>query len=327
MTQPSTVPNKLLSFPNQAQALFDQAFTLLQQGSRKQVQQAITMLCEELFLLKQKLPAQQWANLPPVALQHPINTLLRQAPQIRYSQQWSRGYRGDAAMMDLIYSMGQSGQQLAQCTQLGQYIHEAQEDWATHRAALRRLRSIAKAIDLHTQQLNRPLAILSVACGHLREVSFCHTWHSQNFARWVAMDQDAASLEVIKSLPRSERMEYWQQSITALLRRPQAQQFDFIYAAGLYDYLSEKVAKLLTQRLFELLRPGGQLLVANFTPETQEMAFLEAFMDWPLIYRNTADLTKIAATLPGESAQFRIYQDLLNEQNRLVYLEVTRKNV
>jgi len=40
--------------------------------------------------------------------------------------------------------------------------------------------------------------------------------------------------------------------------------FDFVYAAGLFDYLSGPVAAALTRRLFEMTRPGGMMLIPNF---------------------------------------------------------------
>jgi hypothetical protein len=33
--------------------------------------------------------------------------------------------------------------------------------------------------------------------------------------------------------------------------------FDFVYAAGLFDYLGAPVATALTRKLFEMTRPGG----------------------------------------------------------------------
>ena len=41
-------------------------------------------------------------------------------------------------------------------------------------------------------------------------------------------------------------------------------QFDFVYAAGLFDYLSAPVASALTGRMFEMTRPGGLMLIPNF---------------------------------------------------------------
>ncbi|MGA3239685.1 MAG: class I SAM-dependent methyltransferase [Bryobacteraceae bacterium] len=41
-------------------------------------------------------------------------------------------------------------------------------------------------------------------------------------------------------------------------------QYDFVYAAGLFDYLSGPVAIALTRRMFEMTRPGGLMLIPSF---------------------------------------------------------------
>jgi hypothetical protein len=38
-------------------------------------------------------------------------------------------------------------------------------------------------------------------------------------------------------------------------------QYDFVYAAGLFDYLAAPVAAALTRRIFDMTAPGGQMLI------------------------------------------------------------------
>ena len=54
------------------------------------------------------------------------------------------------------------------------------------------------------------------------------------------------TLKSIQTEIGSNRFEYWEKSIAPLLRHPQTQQFDFIYAAGLYNYRKKRTAQLLT---------------------------------------------------------------------------------
>lgn len=306
--------------------VLNDAYQLLTRRGRQDTYLAMQKLSTYLAAQKKTLSKQAWSSFVKTAQAHPINALLLEAPQFAHSQDWPRGYKGDAEMMDLIYGMGKSGQRLAQATALGAQINEVQEEWPTHRAANRRLKRMAKAIDLVATEKPGAATILSIACGHLREIAYCHTPTANLIAEWIALDQDQASLAFIQQNYQHFPIQCRHQSITSLLKGESIGQFDLIYAAGLYDYLQINTAQKLTERLFESLQPGGRLLIANFTPNTDEMGWLETFMDWPLIYRDMKDMAQLTTNLPPDQAEVKIYNDLLNAQNRLVYLEVKRKN-
>ena len=69
--------------------------------------------------------------------------------------------------------------------------------------------------------------------------------------------------------------------------------FDLIYAAGLYDYLSHRIAVSLTRKCVQMLKPGGTFLFANYHNETPDEGYMEAFMDWSLILRTEAEIWAI----------------------------------
>ena len=68
----------------------------------------------------------------------------------------------------------------------------------------------------------------------------------------------------------------------------------------MYDYLNERAAFALTRALRKMLKLGGKLLIANFVPESESRGYAEAFMDWKLIYRTSAEL---AATFGEDAAK------------------------
>lgn len=145
--------------------------------------------------------------------------------------------------------------------------------------------------------------ILSVACGHLREADSLDSAILESAilnsairpGRFVALDQDPATLEVAKSDHRGIGIEPVQASVLTLLRSgPELGAFDFIYSAGLYDYLSDDVARRLTAKLAGMLNPHGRLLIANMLPELPAAAYMEAVMDWTLVYRTLPQVKNLA---------------------------------
>src|SRR5258708_32674254 len=71
--------------------------------------------------------------------------------------------------------------------------------------------------------------------------------------------------------------------------------FDLAYCAGLFDYLPDRACRQLIEFLYNMLGPGGLLLVTNadLHPSRGEM---ECFLEWHLIYRNAKQM---AGLVPG----------------------------
>ena len=68
------------------------------------------------------------------------------------------------------------------------------------------------------------------------------------------------------------------------------QKYDLIYCSGLYDYLNDATCKALNSCLFDLLNPGGLLVIGNFASHTQGQNLMEQLMEWFLIYRTSDDV-------------------------------------
>jgi len=93
--------------------------------------------------------------------------------------------------------------------------------------------------------------------------------------------------------------------------------YDLIYSAGLYDYIEEvpgnpaRGPAALTRQLFELLRPGGTLVVGNFLEQAagnphhmSHRLMMELYADWKLIYRSRAQIEGFLGQLPAGSFRF-----------------------
>jgi hypothetical protein len=95
-----------------------------------------------------------------------------------------------------------------------------------------------------------------------------------------------------------------------------------VYAAGLFDYLSDPVAAALASRMFEMTRPGGVVLIPNFLEGVRDAGYMEGVMDWHLIYRNHVGMRALAAALPqGEVADCQVFDD---REGAITYLMVTK---
>jgi hypothetical protein len=82
-----------------------------------------------------------------------------------------------------------------------------------------------------------------MASGHLREVLHSRAMQRRAFGRFVALDQDLHSVESVRGDRGPLGVDAAEGTVKDVnARGSRLGSFDFIYAAGLYDYLNDKVA-------------------------------------------------------------------------------------
>lgn len=244
--------------------------------------------------LRRKLHPTLWQELVPIAQNHPVLEFFHEDPFMRWSFRKPRGYSGDARLLDFIYGHPDVAEELANASPTGRALYGYTKE-APSAAAVRERRDILTRHVEEIASLRGPeTEILAIACGHLREADRSAALRERRIKRWMALDQDPLSVGSVIRDFRGTCVEGIDGSVRGLLTNAyKLGTFDFIYAAGLYDYLSEKVAVKLTQNCLGMLKPGGTLLFANFSREMSDDGCLEVLMNWALLQRSEADMWSI----------------------------------
>jgi extracellular factor (EF) 3-hydroxypalmitic acid methyl ester biosynthesis protein len=273
-----------------------------------------------LSALRERLSASGWRQfIAEDIAPHPIGDLMREAPVMARAYDKPRGYAGDAPMMDLVYGNVPWAQPL---TPLGAQLHRWVHDCQAGRSVQQRRELLARLID--GVALERPNArILSIACGHLREAQRSEAVRAGLIGELVALDQDAESVALVDREQGHLKVTPTKATIRRFLARPTHYgTFDFVYSAGLYDYLDDRVARTLTASMFAALRPGGTLVVANFASNLVDIGLLEAVMDWTLIYRDEDGMRRLGDAIPDEAiAEQEMFRD---QAGSVVYLKIRK---
>lgn len=222
------------------------------------------------------------------------------------------GYAGDYEMMNMIVRNGLEGTSL-----YAKLINAYLLDQIGPQAVRNRVGYLEERILRETgriARLGRKAKIFCIACGP--------AWEARNFIEQSALaDQahfdlldfneetlnyaGARMQETIRASGRKTTVSLARNSVQNLLRgrgKTGEPSYDLIYCSGLYDYLNDRIIQALNDYLYDRLTPGGLMVVGNFAPCTPVINFIEHFLEWFLIYRNSQQLLALSPSqaAPGD---------------------------
>jgi extracellular factor (EF) 3-hydroxypalmitic acid methyl ester biosynthesis protein len=222
-------------------------------------------------------------------------SIAQQDPFSNRSTSKPRGYAGDAVLVDFLYRSNDIGETVTRHTGAGQAIHNF---WMDSPAA----RAVRKRRDYFTAQViravngNSKAKILVLASGHFREGEIPVSSGCCDDAAIFCLDQDVKSCDFVSERFSSKIVTVLNEKVTSILKMKE-NDFDLIYAAGLYDYLIDGLAMRLNAKLSTMLRSGGNLVVPNFLKSAPNRASMELLQDWFLIYRDKAEILSLVENL------------------------------
>jgi hypothetical protein len=231
-----------------------------------------------------------------------------QAPLIRRAFSKPLGYAGDYEMMNMLYRNAPEGE-----TQLGRVLHQYVNSWRSADAVRSRRRWIVQRIREHAGTRRSNYRIASIASGPAVEMQdLVREAALADRSELTCIDQDPASLACAQQglaraqheAHRTPTTRFINTSVKRIMNReadacdipPQ----DFIHSLGLYDYLPARAARRLTAALYEMLAPGGRLVLGNFARNPESFA-MDLICDWALIYRDEDEVRGFGQDLPVEA--------------------------
>lgn len=289
--------------------------------------EGMARLTADLAEVRRHVGVELWEKLAQtVCATHALQDIVHQDPFTARAYHKPRGYAGDAVMLDYMYQAGTVIPPLT--TAIGQAIFRYTTNAAPPRAVRARRFVLAEMIDYLAARVHKP-AVLALAAGHLREADLSQALRNGFVGPYIALDQDAQSLAVVEQSYGHLGVTSLHMTVRDLLTNSSAalvdEQFDLVYAAGLFDYLTEPVAQRLVVRMWELLRPGGQIVIANFLPDLLDSAYMEGFMGWHLIYRTPEELRRCCSLLPEHSTA--CLHTFTDREAQIVFLQASKKRI
>jgi extracellular factor (EF) 3-hydroxypalmitic acid methyl ester biosynthesis protein len=240
-------------------------------------------------------------------VQHDLHPLLMTAPFVHRTFTKPLGYAGDYEMVNMMIEDSRKGPTIY--AQLINSLHLKTGVAEAHRNRISLLKNYVQKLAHHSKQEGRIANILNVGCGPAKEIQdLVATNTALDACRFTLLDFNAETLDAtrarLEGLAQRYRrpldVNFAHASVHQLLKKatrsdadPKEKQYDMIYCAGLFDYLSDKVCSRLLKLFYRWLNPGGLILATNVHPSNPNRYSMEHILEWHLIYRDNMDMTRL----------------------------------
>lgn len=280
---------------------------------------SLSRMCLPLAQSRDLARSQNWiTDFKTICRQHPLFDRLLEDPYTRRAYEKPRGYAGDPLMLDFVFS----GEPPENTSAIGQAVFRATTRLPNGLSIIHRRALLARFIDRAAEEKTNP-SVFAIACGHLCEAVASAAFQDNRITDFLAIDRDEQSIEYLRRQFASSSVRATCVPLPTLLARNLGERrFDLVYSAGLLDYLSDRLATRLTASLWNSVAPMGTLLLCNFTTDSFGRGYMEAFMDWDLLYRDESQMKSLVRRLPVSSIQSTdIFRD---PHQNIVYLAIRK---
>lgn len=250
-----------------------------------------------------------------------IHPLVLRAPFVYRTFAKPLGYAGDYQMVNQILGSPREGP--STYFELVNYIFLQSRVAQAHRNRVDILLERQQALAAQARSKGQSLRVLNVGCGPVGELQrLVATGEPLDHLDVTLMDFSEETLkyanqrlcDVAAEAGRAPlKVRLLHESVHQLLKRSSREEavsfedrYDYIYCAGLFDYLADKACARLIAYFERHLRPGGTLLVTNVHVRNPERYWMEHFMEWYLIYRDEPGMLRL---FPASLPDVRTYTD------------------
>ncbi len=248
------------------------------------------------------------------ATMHP---LILRAPFVYRTFAKPLGYAGDYEVVNQI--LGDPRQGPSAYFQLVNYMFLQAAVARAHRNRIDILRERLDRLAERAVSEGRTMRVLNIGCGPAVEIQqFVRRNPDQARLEFVLVDFNEETLDharkhlELAGQGGKPRLQLRHESVNQLLKRAtratpdevEEEKFDYVYCAGLFDYLSDKVCTRLIGHFISRSRPGAHILLSNVHTSNPERCWMEHFLEWYLIYRDEANMLRMLPEGVGDARTF-----------------------
>lgn len=211
------------------------------------------------------------------------------------------GYAGDYLTIDTIYDNKPGAQR-----ENGELADKLFLAHPCARAVQNRSQWMRSEI-MHTvsecsEELGRPAYILSLACGPAREITDILVESRNATMEAFLLDFEESALNHVAARLVEQQIDNKKATLIKgdLLKLAKGKEHiqlpcppDLVYSMGLIDYFSDKFVVRLFDLIYDILQPGGRVILGNFRSPSKFSQWMEYLLDWKLTYRHELDMDSL----------------------------------
>jgi extracellular factor (EF) 3-hydroxypalmitic acid methyl ester biosynthesis protein len=224
------------------------------------------------------------------------------------------GYAGDYEMVNMILRDPHEGSSLFSKVLNRWFLSQVPAE--AHRNRVKFLTQRISEESSRVLPRSGKLKVFNLGCGPAKEVvDFIEQYDVSERAEFTLLDFNEETLAYTGSVLTNAKRQFQRNTPVRIVRKSVAQllkgsakesddKYDFIYCAGLFDYLQDRVCRQLTNMMYGMLAPGGLLLVTNVDTVNPIQHIMGFIFEWHLLYRTHTELESlIPSNAPPESGK------------------------
>jgi extracellular factor (EF) 3-hydroxypalmitic acid methyl ester biosynthesis protein len=235
-------------------------------------------------------------NLSHLLLQSPVNQICYFKPN---------GYAGDYEMMRLTHANMFDGPSL-----FAKILSKYSTTSHLGEVCRKRTSYLENVLtDYLKKKQDEHINIFSIASGPALEIQELISHHPEitGNVTFTLLDQEIKALQYSMECIYDKKIKYdsnitinfihdnLQNYMREIAQKDTKPMYDIIYSFGLFDYFDKTLGRYIISSIKPLLKPGGFILIANFSLEgNKNRVLLEYGFDWYLIYRDQMEMKELA---------------------------------
>jgi extracellular factor (EF) 3-hydroxypalmitic acid methyl ester biosynthesis protein len=244
------------------------------------------------------------------------------------------GYAGDYEMVNMILRDSVEGSSLFSKSINMWFLSQSPAE--AHRNRIRYLTQVLAQETARLVKQGQPARIYNLGCGPAQEIqNLVRSYEISNAASLTLLDFNDETLEhtgrvlgeLIARMNRKTKLAMVKKSVHQVLKEEskpshKRENFDLVYCAGVFDYMSDRICKRLMNIFYDMLEPGGLLVATNVDSSNPLRNGMEYLLEWHLVQRNQKQMKVLIPDLASQDdVQFKSDETGVN-----LYMEVRKPN-